>query len=64
MKKLDLFYKFLIIMSPIVGVLLIFLFKSFFYVCVRIKIKRKNLNIHVLRNNFNLFLESNKLIIY
>lgn len=60
-KMLDLFYKFLIIMSPIVGVLLIFfLFKSFFYVCVRIKIKKKNLNINVLRNNFNLFLESNK----
>ena len=55
------FIKFLIILSPIVGIFVIFfLFKSCYYICLRYRIRMKKLNIHVLRWNFNLFLESNK----
>jgi hypothetical protein len=57
----DTFYKFLIMLSPIASVLLFFvIFKTLFYICVRVKIRRKKLDINVLRLHYNLFLESNQ----
>ena len=55
------FIKFLIILSPIVGIFLIFfIFKSIYYMCLRFRVRMKKLDINLLRWHFNLFLESNK----
>jgi hypothetical protein len=59
---LQMFYKFLIILLPILSVILFFLgFKTIYYVFVRIIIHKKKIDINKLRSYYNLFLESNKL---
>ena len=59
---LQIFYKFLIILAPIFGVLMLFLiWKTIFYIMVLRIIYNKKFDKHKLSRNFNLFLESDKL---
>lgn len=55
------FIKFLIILSPIVGIFVIFfIYKTIYYICLRLRVRMKKLDINLLRWHFNLLLESNK----
>ena len=53
------FYRFLMMLIPLVSVVLLFiLWKLYFFVVIHCIIRKKKLNIKKLRNNYNLFLES------
>lgn len=58
---LAMFYKFLIILAPILSIIVLFLiFKTIFYICLRIRIRKKDIDINKLRYHYNLFIDSNK----